>query len=234
MSTHRVRQTQTTEWQNLVVSSAAAFSISTDDPSLSVVSAPMPTLQFDLGGKTKTRFAVMRPMAPVPAAVTSPQPAGQMQAASMPEPEEQPVDAAPVAKAEVQSEEGSKQVEQIPEPEEPPVVDTPIAKMEGRADQVELIIDSLTRHTLIEPIPVVIESLGDTVFTAAMRNCDIQATGNSVGEALLILKEQIESDYDSLNRQLQHLDSEQRTRLQTLHIYVAPPPEKSGGWFGRR
>jgi len=253
MSTRRVHWTQTTEWQNWVVSSAAAFSLSTDDPSLSVASAPMPTLQFDLGGRTNTSFAVTRPTVPVPAAASSLPPAGPMQNTRTAEPEEQPADGAPAAAAEQQpaedapapsveapSEEAANQPEQAaapsPEPKEPPANPAP-AEADGPRheanSQVELIIDSLTNHTLIEPIPVVIDALGGMMFTASMRNCDIQITGSSIGEALLVLKERIETVYEDLNRRWQHLDTEQRKQLKMLHTYIAPPkrPERQ---LGRR
>jgi hypothetical protein len=93
--------------------------------------------------------------------------------------------------------------------------------------RIELIIDSLPHHALIEPIPVTIESLGDTVFTASMVNVDIAATGNSIGEALLLLKEHIEATFDELNRQSARLTSDQKTTLQMLHTFIQPQGKRS-------
>ena len=80
---------------------------------------------------------------------------------------------------------------------------------------------------MIEPIPIAIDPLGDSVFTASMRNVDIAATGNSVGEALLLLKEHIDATFEELNRQLSHLTYDQTKTLQMLHTYIAPQGKKS-------
>ena len=87
--------------------------------------------------------------------------------------------------------------------------------------RIELSIDSLPNYMLIEPIPAVIDPVGDTAFTAWVDNLDTNATGQSVVEALLMLKERIELVYDDLNRRA-HLDNEQKTTLQMLHTYIAP------------
>jgi hypothetical protein len=42
-----------------------------------------------------------------------------------------------------------------------------------------------------DPIPVLIECLGDKVFVAEAPDLNISTTGNSVGAAFLLLKEQI-------------------------------------------
>ena len=82
-------------------------------------------------------------------------------------------------------------------------------------------IDSLPSYLLIEPIPVVIDPVGDAAYTAWVRNLDTNATGQSVFEALLMLKERIASVYEDLNGRTQ-LTSEQRATLQMLHTYIAP------------
>jgi hypothetical protein len=81
-------------------------------------------------------------------------------------------------------------------------------------------IDSLPFHSLTEPIPIVIDPLGETIFTASMRNLDISATGNSIGEALVLLKEQIEFVYGDLNRR-SNRTTEQKATLQMLATYIA-------------
>jgi hypothetical protein len=68
------------------------------------------------------------------------------------------------------------------------------------AHQIELIIDSLPRHELIEPIPVTVASLGDQVFTASVHALDVVGTGNTLGDALIIVKEQIEILYEKLSK----------------------------------
>jgi hypothetical protein len=87
--------------------------------------------------------------------------------------------------------------------------------------RIELSIDSLPNHFLIEPIPVAIDPVGDAAYTAWVRKLDTNATGQSVFEALLLLKERIEFLYDDLNQQT-HLTNEQKMTLQMLHTYIAP------------
>ena len=91
--------------------------------------------------------------------------------------------------------------------------------------RLEMTIDSLPHHDLTEPIPIYIDPLGDTVFTAAMGNLDISATGNSIGEALVLLKEQIEHIYSDLNRRVKRTPDQTMT-LQMLHTYIAPSGAK--------
>jgi hypothetical protein len=93
------------------------------------------------------------------------------------------------------------------------------------SSQIDVIIDSLTNHTLTVPIPVSVEPLGDKVFTASAHDLGIHATGNSLGESLLVLKEQIEEVYNDLSKR-KHLDDEQKVKLQVLQDYIAPPPKK--------
>jgi hypothetical protein len=75
----------------------------------------------------------------------------------------------------------------------------------------------------------VIDPVGDTAFTASVRNLDVEVIGHSVAEALVLLKEQIEFVYDDLNKRVQ-LDGEQKTMLQMLHTYIAPP-SKNPDWM---
>ena len=89
-------------------------------------------------------------------------------------------------------------------------------------------IDSLPNYLLIEPIPVAIDPSGDAAYTAWVRNLDTNATGHSVVEALLLLKERIEFVYDDLAKR-SHLNNEQKITLQMLHTYIAPKkPEYLG------
>ena len=61
-----------------------------------------------------------------------------------------------------------------------------------------MIIDSLPRHQLIETIPVTVDALGDKVFTATIGILNLSGTGNTLGEALLVVKEQVDILYDTL------------------------------------
>ncbi|HVH79528.1 MAG TPA: hypothetical protein VM782_09080 [Stellaceae bacterium] len=90
-----------------------------------------------------------------------------------------------------------------------------------QSNRIEMTIDSLPNHILVEPIPVAIDAVEDAAFTAWVPNLDTNATGHSVVEALLLLKDRIESVYDDLNKCSQ-LTAEQKTMLQLLHTYIAP------------
>lgn len=87
--------------------------------------------------------------------------------------------------------------------------------------RIELSIDSLPNHMLVEPIPVAIDPDGDNGYTAWVHNLEANATGSSVIEALLTLKERIEFIYDDLNKRTQ-LTNQEKTTLQILHTYIAP------------
>lgn len=68
----------------------------------------------------------------------------------------------------------------------------------GQGDSIDLIIDKLPRHALVKPIPVTISPLGDRVFIASTPDLDITVTGNSLSDALLLLKQQLEATYENL------------------------------------
>ena len=104
------------------------------------------------------------------------------------------------------------------EPEPQPSVET---------QQIELIIDSLPRHQLIEPIPVTIASLGDQVFTASVHALDVVGTGNTLGDALIIVKEQIEILYEKLSKAAD-LDKDEKKYLAYLQSHIkSSGPENS-------
>ena len=101
----------------------------------------------------------------------------------------------------------------------------PQAVKPAPSNRLEMTIDSLPHHDLTAPIPIYIDPLGDTVFTATVANLDIMATGNSIGEALVLLKEQIEFIYGDLNRRNKQ-SPEQMTMLKVLNTYIAPKGTK--------
>jgi hypothetical protein len=260
-------QVRSNQWpSSIVASSAATFSISTYDPSLSVMSAPMPTLvlglrsasaiPFNLGQAMPLSAPVWRaPPTPVPivpkgeaeaaaeadagaapeaaaevdAAAESPLPADQREqlpaeaeAVDRPPPDETASEASDPPKA--PSSEAATPAEATPDqPEATPSSEAkPGPERQSRA--MEFMIDSLPHHTLAESIPVMIKPLGDGVFTAALRDLTISATGHTIAEALLVLKEQIEYLYDDLSKQ-PHLDSDDKAMLKGLRVYI-PMPRK--------
>jgi hypothetical protein len=58
-------------------------------------------------------------------------------------------------------------------------------------ERVQLIIDSLQNYELIKPIPVVVDSLADKIFTAEAPNLNLSISDKSFGGALLLLKDRI-------------------------------------------
>ena len=282
MSGRNVQQTRTNIWPNsTTVCSAQHSSISTADPLLSLVSAPLPTLVIRFGASpTPLVLApaaapmppVQRPYAfrtepeelplplPQPDATPEPRPADVEQSPApsveaLPEaahaalPDDsitseqkmaadgavQPAPAEAAARIEERAHAEEAQFEERARAEEPNRADEPNATEEqptpAPANRIELIIDSLPNHQLTEPIPVTIDALGDEMFTASMRDLDIAATGNSIGEALLFLKEQIDSTFDDLSRKLAHLTTEQKSTLQMLHTYIPPTNQPKSRWF---
>jgi len=88
----------------------------------------------------------------------------------------------------------------------------------GQGDSIDLIIDKLPRHALVKPIPVTISPLGDRVFIASTPDLDITVTGNSLSDALLLLKQQLESTYESLRGKASGREEERQ--LRRLREYI--------------
>jgi hypothetical protein len=234
-STCQTRSNQGTN--SVVASSAATFSISTKDPLLTVTSVPTSTLMLRFGTTQATPFAVIGPSAqPIPAPRPPMLPAAVDRHDPQPTPDQQQLEqtavvavAAAVDRQDPPPPKSDLQQLQQPAPESDPGTE---AKPAESSHGIELIIDSLTNHRLTEPISVSIVPLGNELFTASARDLGMQATGNDIGEALIALKQQIEENYDSLNRRTR-LDADEKAKLQMLHTYIAPPPASPAkkGWF---
>jgi hypothetical protein len=203
---HSVRTHSNQGSSSVTASSATNFLFSTDDPLLTVTTAPTPCLDLGFRGNSATPFAIARKGAAQPIQP----PPERMEPLRLGTPREPPPLETPPL-----------------EPSRPEISDDdPEPEARPASHRIELIIDSLPHHTLIEPIPVVIVPLGDKVFTASVLNNSIHATGTSIGEALLVLKEQIEEIYADLNKRLAHLDTEQKETLQLLHTYISVQPRR--------
>ncbi|MBV9551353.1 MAG: hypothetical protein JO032_01050 [Alphaproteobacteria bacterium] len=254
MSTRAVQETRTSDWHSTRTCSAQTSWATTEDPALCIVNAPMPALVIRFGGASGLAFALAQsaaaapvPRWPLPPAAAQPaKPRSSAAAAAatpVPAPESAP-DAAATALAAANAVDepavapaglpvpAAEQTAETPAPTAdaaPPAEPEPPAEKPPNSNRIELIIDSLPHHELTEPMAVTIDPLGDEMFTATMPVLEVAATGNSIGEALLFLKEQIESMYEDLNRRAPHLTPEQKTTLQMLHTYVAaaPAPRKS-------
>jgi len=92
------------------------------------------------------------------------------------------------------------------------------ASAPGQGDSIELIIDKLPRHALVKPIPVTISPLGDRVFIASTPDLDITVTGNSLSDALLLLKQQLESTYEGLRGRA--TSREEERQLKRLREFI--------------
>jgi predicted RNase H-like HicB family nuclease len=97
----------------------------------------------------------------------------------------------------------------------------------SRMERIELAIDSLQNYELIEQIPVLIESLGDKVFVAEAPDLNVSTTGNSVGAAFLLLKEQILTTYEGY-RSKKGPDSDRARQLAVFDKYIGKPRRH---WF---
>ena len=104
--------------------------------------------------------------------------------------------------------------------------DSPAAP--GQVDGIDLIIDKLPRHGLVKPIPVTIAPLGDRVFVASTPDLDITVTGNSLSDALLLLKQQLETTYESLRSKAS--TKEQERQLSRMRAYIQESRSGKAGW----
>ena len=99
-----------------------------------------------------------------------------------------------------------------------PAKDRRASTSSGQGDSIDLIIDKLPRHALVKPIPVTISPLGDRVFIASTPDLDVTVTGNSLSDALLLLKQQLESTYESLRGKASGREEERQ--LRRLREYI--------------
>jgi hypothetical protein len=96
-----------------------------------------------------------------------------------------------------------------------------------KIEKIELAIDSIQGYELVKPIPVLIESLGDKVFVTEAPDLNVSTTGNSVGTAFLLLKEQIIRAYEG-DRNKKGPDPQRTQQLVALEQYIGKPRRH---WF---
>jgi len=101
-----------------------------------------------------------------------------------------------------------------------PVTDQP--KPSTRAEKIELTIDTLQNYELLKPIRVVVESLGDKVFVAEAPDLNVSTTGNSVGGALILLKDHISTFYEGYTSK-KNLDGERARQFKVFETYIGRP-----------
>jgi hypothetical protein len=168
-----------------------------------LIPAPVFTLGFSSSGAARSGIGTgARPLPPTP-----PPPPSQKT------PSQQPSD--------------SSEPSAEPAAAEAPQAEGPSAAP-GQSDGIDLIIDKLPRHGLIKPIPVTIAPLGDRVFVASTSDLDITVTGNSLSDALLLLKQQLESTYESLRNKAS--TKEQERQLSRMRAYIQDGRAGKSGW----
>jgi hypothetical protein len=213
LRTHIVRSDLRTV--SMARSSSEAVWTNTKDASPTAMLVPMPMLMFDLKGAGSAMFSgsmsAQRPSRKSsqtpPAAPRNDWGTGAVPLAEEELPNDEPLVAAPAAP------DVSEQPETL-EREPRPAVE---------AHHIELIIDSLPRRELIESIPVTVDSLGDQVFTATVSPLNVTGTGNTLGDALIIVKEQIEVLYERLSKATA-LDNDEKTHLAYLQSHIKNTP----------
>lgn len=177
----------------------------TKDASPTSMEVPTQSLSLDFKGAGLVIFSGSSPVAPmIPKSPREPPLAAERDTRTASEP------VAEVTAAEPEADIAEEVLPELPFPE-------PLAT-EG-AHQIHLIIDSLPQHQLIETIPVTVEALGDKVFTATISALNLTGTGNTLGEALLIVKEQVDLLYDQLVK-LPQLNDDEKGYLKFLRSHI--------------
>ena len=113
-----------------------------------------------------------------------------------------------------------------PEPE-------PISQPNSDEHKFEMTIDSLPHLQLLTPFPVMIEALGEKLFTATIPALRLSGTGDTLTDALITVKEQTETQYERLMK-LTGLDDDEASQLRYLQSHIKSPTEpakhKRGIW----
>ena len=245
LRTHQVRS----DLQRISVIRLSDAGVWTNTKEASPVSMLVPMLipMFDLNSAGSMTLARPRSVPPR-AAPKSPEvslaaPESDLGAAPAPLAEERPGEPEAVL-PEVPDERealGAAEPEPEPQPEpepEPSAMSDPVdsepatpPEADGQssvdAHRIELIIDSLTRHELIEPIPVTVESLGDKVFTATVHSLNLTGTGNTLGDALIIVKDQLEILYERLSKSTNQ-DDDEKKYLKYLQSHIKNTSSDNG------
>jgi hypothetical protein len=108
-----------------------------------------------------------------------------------------------------------------------PSISAPPPPRAATIGKIELAIESLQDYDLAKPIPVLIESLGDKVFVAESLDLNLSTTGNSVGAAFTLLKEQIITTYEAC-RSKKASDPQRAQQLAAFEQYIGKPRRH---WF---
>jgi hypothetical protein len=236
LRTHQVRS----DLQRISVIRLSDAGVWTNTKEASPVTMLVPMLipMFDLnsaGSMTLARSRSVQRAAPKSPEVSLAAPESSADASPEPSVQELPGKLDAVASEAPEESEALRAAELEPEPpamsdpvdSEPATLPEANGQSSADAHRIELIIDSLTRHELIEPIPVTVESLGDTVFTATVHSLNLTGTGNTLGDALIIVKDQLEILYERLSK-TSSLDDDEKKYLKYLQSHIKNVPSDSG------
>jgi hypothetical protein len=207
LRTHLVRSDLRTT--SLARSSDLAVWTNTKDASRTAILVPMPMLVFDLNSAGSIAFAGSMPVQrAIPNSSVYPlaAPGSDIGTAVTPLVERLPSEPAAA-------------LSEVPDVNEPPKPFKPKLQPPVEAHRVELIIDSLAKHELIETIPVTVEALGDKVFTATVHALNLAGTGNTIGDALIIVKDQIDVLYNELTN-TSKIDEDGKKYLKYLQSHI--------------
>ena len=224
-------------------SSGAAVWTNTKEASPTTMVVPMSMLMFNLNSAGSMTLAGSRPVqratpkspeAPLPSPVSDTGTALMTLVEELPgEPEAALPEVPDVGEALEAPEPEPLSADRGQVEREPPTAAEAEPASSVETHRIELIIDQLTRHELIETIPVTVESLGDKVFTATVGALNLTGTGNTLGDALLIVKDQLEIIYDKLSKTTR-LDGDEEKYLKYLQSHIrgsspsdSRPPKKS-------
>jgi hypothetical protein len=96
---------------------------------------------------------------------------------------------------------------------------------QSETHMMELSVDSLPHLELTEAISVTVRSLGDRLVTASVDALNLSGTGDTVGDVLITVKEQIEVLYERLTKD-SRLDEDEQNQLNILRHHIKSPGDQ--------
>ena len=94
-----------------------------------------------------------------------------------------------------------------------------------RSDEINLSIDRLAHYEIKKPIPVRIECIDHNEFLAEVSDANIAMTGDSIGDALTMLKENIEAIFERYESK-ERLGTEASHQLRFLEAHIGTESRK--------
>jgi predicted RNase H-like HicB family nuclease len=88
------------------------------------------------------------------------------------------------------------------------------------SDEIHLSIDSLSFYEVKTPIPVCIECIEDDEFIAEIPEINMAMAGDTIGEAMQLLKEHVQAVFRRYESKKQQLGPEPRSQMNYLEQYI--------------